>query len=171
MSATILDGRAMAKEMRAEIEEEVQSFVASRGFTPTLAVVRAGEDPASVSYSRAISRTMERRGLKADIQVLPDTVTQKELVELAARLSADPDVHGIMVQEPLPKGIATGAVGLITEPRHAEAILMRGEADVISLGRELLRNPYWPLMAAYALGDDIEWPRQYLDGKPGYVRP
>jgi len=68
-------------------------------------------------------------------------------------------------------GIATGAVGLITKPEHAEAILARGEADVISLGRELLRNPYWPLHAAHALGDDIEWPKQYLDGKPGYRRP
>jgi len=68
-------------------------------------------------------------------------------------------------------GIPTGAVGLITDPKHAEAILARGEADVISLGRELLRNPYWPLMAANALGDDIDWPPQYLDGKPGYVRP
>jgi len=68
-------------------------------------------------------------------------------------------------------GIATGAVGLITKPEHAEAILARGEADVISLGRELLRNPYWPLHAAHALGDDIEWPPQYLDGKPGYRRP
>ena len=63
-------------------------------------------------------------------------------------------------------GIATGAVGLITEPEHAEAILGRGEADVISLGRELQRNPYWPLHAAHALGDDIEWPAQYLDAKP-----
>jgi methylenetetrahydrofolate dehydrogenase (NADP+)/methenyltetrahydrofolate cyclohydrolase len=110
MSATIMDGRALAKEMRAQIEQEVQLFVASRGFTPMLAVVRAGEDPASVSYSGAISRTMERRGLKAAIHVLPDEVTQKELVELVARLSADAAVHGIMVQEPLPKGIASGAV-------------------------------------------------------------
>ena len=62
-------------------------------------------------------------------------------------------------------GIATAAVGLITVPEQAEGILARGEADVISLGRELLRNPYWPLYAAHALGDDIEWPVQYLDAK------
>jgi len=62
-------------------------------------------------------------------------------------------------------GIATATVGLITEPEQAEGILARGEADVISLGRELLRNPYWPLYAAHALGDEIEWPKQYLDAK------
>ena len=68
-------------------------------------------------------------------------------------------------------GIATGAVGLITEPKHAEAILTRGEADVISLGRGLMRDPYWALHAAHALGDEADWPAQYMDVKPGYVRP
>jgi len=63
-------------------------------------------------------------------------------------------------------GIATGAVGLITQPEHAESILANGEADVISLGRELQRNPYWPLHAAHALGDAVTWPQQYLDVQP-----
>ncbi len=62
--------------------------------------------------------------------------------------------------------IATGAVGLITEPEQAEGILARGEADAVLLGRELLRQPYWPLHAARALGVDIPWPVQYLRGKP-----
>jgi len=67
-------------------------------------------------------------------------------------------------------GIATGAVGLITQPEHAESILANGDADVISLGRELQRNPYWPLHAAHTLGDAATWPQQYLDVQPGYVR-
>ena len=79
MSATILDGWALAREMRAEITEEVKSFIESRGFVPTLAVVRAGEDPASVWYSRAISRTLEKRGLQADIRVLPADIAQDDL--------------------------------------------------------------------------------------------
>ncbi len=58
-------------------------------------------------------------------------------------------------------GIATGAVGLITEPRQAEQILADGKADVILLARAMLRDPYWPLHAAAALGDDIAWPTQY----------
>ncbi|MCC7166365.1 MAG: NADH:flavin oxidoreductase/NADH oxidase [Rhodospirillales bacterium] len=57
--------------------------------------------------------------------------------------------------------IATGAVGLITEPMQAEHVLRTGQADVISLGRELLRDPNWPLRAAKALGDTVAWPRQY----------
>jgi 2,4-dienoyl-CoA reductase-like NADH-dependent reductase (Old Yellow Enzyme family) len=63
-------------------------------------------------------------------------------------------------------GIATGAVGFITEARQAEKILTDGEADVVLLARELLRNPYWPLQAARELGDEIAWPRQYLRAKP-----
>ena len=60
-------------------------------------------------------------------------------------------------------GIATGAVGMITEPHQAEDILQRNDADVVLLARELLRNPYWPLHAAAVLGDRIDyWPKQYL---------
>ena len=59
-------------------------------------------------------------------------------------------------------GIATGAVGMVTSPEQAEHILATGQADVVLLAREMLRNPYWPLMAARKLGATIEWPRQYL---------
>lgn len=58
-------------------------------------------------------------------------------------------------------GIATGAVGLITSPEQANAIIAKGEADVVLLARQLLRDPYWPLHAARALGAPIEWPVQY----------
>lgn len=61
-------------------------------------------------------------------------------------------------------GIPTGAVGLITEPVHAEEILRNGRADLIFLGRELLRDPYWPYRAARKLGAEIEIPRQYERG-------
>ncbi len=110
MTATILDGRALAKEMQAEIEEEVRALIGQRGFVPTLAVVRAGEDPASVWYARTIARTLEKRGLRADIRVLPEDVPQEELVRLVSELSRDEGVHGIMVQEPLPRGIDRAAV-------------------------------------------------------------
>ena len=58
-------------------------------------------------------------------------------------------------------GVATAAVGLITEPTHAEAILAAGDADVVLMGRELLRDPYWPLRAASELGVEVDWPAQY----------
>jgi 2,4-dienoyl-CoA reductase-like NADH-dependent reductase (Old Yellow Enzyme family) len=63
-------------------------------------------------------------------------------------------------------GVLTGAVGLITEPEQANAILQSGEADLVLLARELLRDPYWPLHAATALGVEGPWPKQYLRAKP-----
>ena len=63
-------------------------------------------------------------------------------------------------------GVATGAVGLITAPAQAEQIVATGEADVVLLARELLRDPYWPLHAAKALGAEVPWPPQYERSKP-----
>lgn len=62
-------------------------------------------------------------------------------------------------------GMATGTVGLITDPAQAEQIIATGQADVVSLGRQLLRDPYWPLHAARALKVDVPWPDQYLRAK------
>ena len=62
--------------------------------------------------------------------------------------------------------IATGAVGMITEPADAEAIVATGRADVVIMARELLRDPYWPLRAARELGQPISWPVQYLRAGP-----
>jgi 2,4-dienoyl-CoA reductase-like NADH-dependent reductase (Old Yellow Enzyme family) len=59
-------------------------------------------------------------------------------------------------------GVATGAVGLITEARQADAIIRNGQADVVLIARQLLRDPYWPLHAADELGQVVSWPAQYL---------
>jgi len=63
-------------------------------------------------------------------------------------------------------GIATGAVGLITTPEQADAIIREGEADCVLLARQLLREPYWPMLAAQALGAKLPWPAQYLRAAP-----
>ncbi len=63
-------------------------------------------------------------------------------------------------------GLPTAAVGMITEPPQANAIIAQGQADMILLGRESLRNPYWPLHAAHQLGVDVVWPQQYERAKP-----
>ncbi|MDR0777054.1 MAG: NADH:flavin oxidoreductase/NADH oxidase [Azonexus sp.] len=63
-------------------------------------------------------------------------------------------------------GLPVAAVGLITEPAQAEAILAEGRADLVLVGREILRNPFWPLQAAQALGVEAAWPKQYLRARP-----
>jgi 2,4-dienoyl-CoA reductase-like NADH-dependent reductase (Old Yellow Enzyme family) len=63
-------------------------------------------------------------------------------------------------------GVATGAVGMIPEPAQAEAIVAGGQADLVLLAREMLRDPYWPLHASRTLGADASWPNQYLRARP-----
>jgi methylenetetrahydrofolate dehydrogenase (NADP+) / methenyltetrahydrofolate cyclohydrolase len=116
MVTTILDGRATAKTMQAELEEAVASFKERTGVIPTIAVVRAGEDPGSVWYANAIKKTMAARGMQTQLHILPETASQAELVEMVARLNADPTVHGIMVQEPMPKGMDEAAVKAVLSP-------------------------------------------------------
>jgi len=116
MTATILDGRTLANTMRAELDEEIAAFKEKYGVTPTIAVVRVGEDPGSVWYANAIKKTMAGRGMESQLHVLPETASQEELVALVAKLNADPIVHGIMVQEPMPKGIDEAAVKAALSP-------------------------------------------------------
>ena len=110
MTATILDGRALAKTIRAEIKTAVAAFEAERGWVPSIAVVRAGEDPASVSYARMLRRSFERAGMGFAMHARSEDVTQEELVALVQELSANEGVQGIMIQEPLPRGIDEGVV-------------------------------------------------------------
>jgi len=110
MSAKILDGRAMAKEARKEVVAEVADFKAQYGFAPTIAVVRAGEDPASVSYAKMIKRSFEKAGMSFVLHTLPATATQEEIIDVVTMLNTDGHVHGIMVQEPLPRGIDGDAI-------------------------------------------------------------
>jgi methylenetetrahydrofolate dehydrogenase (NADP+)/methenyltetrahydrofolate cyclohydrolase len=110
MTASILDGRALARTVRGEIKAAVAAFEAVHHWAPSIAVVRAGEDPASVSYARMIQRSFERAGMGSTIHARPGDVTQAELVALVQGLSADGAVQGIMIQEPLPRTVDEGAV-------------------------------------------------------------
>ena len=105
MSARILDGRALAKAVRAETEEKVSAFQAKWDIQPTLALVRAGDDPASVSYARMIQRTCEQRGLAFQAHTRPADASEDGVVDLVRGLSAEEGIHGIIVQKPMPEGI------------------------------------------------------------------
>jgi methylenetetrahydrofolate dehydrogenase (NADP+)/methenyltetrahydrofolate cyclohydrolase len=106
MSATIIDGKAVAAALRARIAARV----ATLGFTPGLRVVRVGEDPASGVYVRNKDRAALQAGLNSATIQLPETATQAELLALVGRLNADDAVDGILVQLPLPRQIDAAAV-------------------------------------------------------------
>jgi len=116
MTAKILDGRAIAKTIREEITADVADFKTKYGFAPTIAVVRAGKDPASVSYARMIKRSFERAGMGFVLHALPETASQWQILNLVNKLNLDRSMHGIMVQEPLPRGIDDAAVKAALSP-------------------------------------------------------
>ena len=116
MTATILDGRAMAKTIRQEISAQVKELGETHGIVPAIAVIRAGEDPASVSYARMIKRSFERAGMSFVMHALPETSSQEDILVLLNKLNVDDTIHGIMVQEPLPRGIDEDAIKIALSP-------------------------------------------------------
>jgi methylenetetrahydrofolate dehydrogenase (NADP+)/methenyltetrahydrofolate cyclohydrolase len=105
MSARIIDGKARAERATDEIKAQIVVRVAAGRPAPGLAVVLVGENPASQVYVRNKRRTTEAIGMKSYSYDLPETVSQRELLELIDHLNADPFVHGILVQLPLPRHI------------------------------------------------------------------
>ena len=105
MSAKIIDGKAVAAELRAEIAAQVADLKAKKGIVPGLGVILVGENPASKSYVTAKEKAVAEAGMFSDDNHLPATTTQAELLALVQRMNKDPRVHGILVQLPLPKQI------------------------------------------------------------------
>ena len=116
MSARIIDGNAIGKAIREELKAEVAQLKA-RGVTPGLTVVIVGEDPASHVYVRMKGKAADELGMKSDTIRLPATTPEAELLALVDRLNADPLVHGILVQMPLPKPLSGEKVIDRIDPR------------------------------------------------------
>ena len=105
----IIDGKAVAAKVRAEVAQAVGELK-TRGVTPGLTVVRVGEDPASAIYVRGKRKDCAEVGIHSVEHHLDATTSQADLLALVARLNADPSVHGILVQLPLPKHLDERAV-------------------------------------------------------------
>ncbi len=105
MTARILDGNEIAAGMGEEMRREVADLQARHGLVPGLAVVLAGDDPASLSYVKGKRRACGKIAVHSREHRLPGDVPQEELLELIAALNADEAVHGILVQLPLPNGL------------------------------------------------------------------
>lgn len=101
MPAQILDGKAMSAALRAEIAQRVAALK-EKGVTPGLAVILVGDDPASQIYVRNKGVGCEQTGMYSETIRMPETTTQQELEDEIRRLNADPAIHGILVQLPLP---------------------------------------------------------------------
>ncbi len=109
MTARVLDGKALAAQVKQEVATRVAA-VRARGVAPGLAVVLVGDDPASAVYVRAKTKDARECGIEATDHRLPADTSQAALLALVARLGADPAVHGILVQLPLPRHLDADAV-------------------------------------------------------------
>jgi len=105
VSAAILDGKAIAQEIRSEVAQQAAEFASAHGRKPCLATVLVGEDPASQVYIRMKHKACEKEGLDSRHHMLPDGATEEQLLEQIAELNADDAVNGILVQLPVPDQI------------------------------------------------------------------
>ncbi|MBF0458026.1 MAG: bifunctional methylenetetrahydrofolate dehydrogenase/methenyltetrahydrofolate cyclohydrolase FolD [Nitrospirae bacterium] len=135
MSATIIDGKKVAKDITEALRHEVEALKA-KGVVPGLAVVLVGENPASKKYVSSKEKMCESLGIKSLGNKIPEDSTQKELMALINKLNNDPKVHGILVQLPLPKHL--------NEKEVMHAISSAKDVDGFgpdSLGRLVLDEP------------------------------
>jgi methylenetetrahydrofolate dehydrogenase (NADP+) / methenyltetrahydrofolate cyclohydrolase len=114
--ATVIDGKAFAEGLRVGVTQAVARLKDSYGVTPGLAVVLVGDDPASAVYVRNKGEQANAVGMHSVTHRLPAHTSQSELLDLVRQLNADPSIHGILVQMPLPKGLDPDAVIAAIDP-------------------------------------------------------
>jgi methylenetetrahydrofolate dehydrogenase (NADP+)/methenyltetrahydrofolate cyclohydrolase len=110
MPAKILDGKQLAQQIRSELSEEVIEFIQNNGVVPCLAAVLVGDDPASEVYVRNKRKACEAVGIESQLHRLSAQTSQDDLLRLIAKLNKDGEVHGVLVQLPLPPQIEKNRV-------------------------------------------------------------
>jgi methylenetetrahydrofolate dehydrogenase (NADP+) / methenyltetrahydrofolate cyclohydrolase len=171
MSARIIDGKARAARLTAEVAANVAARVAGGKSRPGLAVVLVGENPASQIYVRNKRRLTEGSGMVSYSHDLPATTSQAELLSLIDRLNADPTVHGILVQLPLPKQIAPDAVAECIDPGKDVDGLHPYNVGRLVLKRPLLRpcTPYGCMTLLADTGEDLVGKNAVVIGQSNIV--
>ncbi len=136
MSALILDGKALAQVVRAEIRPAIEAFRMEHGRVPGLDVVLVGDDPGSVVYTRNKEAASKEVGMRGRLHALPASTSEVDLKALVRDLNADPNVDGILVQLPLPKHIAAVPVlDLIDVAKDVDGF-HPVNAGLLALGRD-----------------------------------
>jgi len=116
VETVVVDGLGLARELRAQMEAEVRRIVAAGGRAPCLAVVRIGEDAASVSYIKGKRRACNRIGMESVEHALPGDTREEDLLDLLAKLNGDAAIDGILVQLPLPHPLRANTVAAALDP-------------------------------------------------------
>ena len=142
---TIIDGKAVAARLRAEVAQAVQEIKARSGATPGLALVRVGNDPASEIYVRGKVKACRETGMAGFEHILPESTSAAELLALVRKLNADRHVHGVLVQLPLPRHIAADEVLDALAPEKDVDGFGPRSAGALFTGRQGRLRPCTPL--------------------------
>jgi len=140
----IIDGKAIAAKVRAEVAQAVKDIERRAGVTPGLALIRVGNDPASEVYVRGKAKACQETGMAGFEHILPETTSEVELLALVRKLNVDPHVHGVLVQLPLPKHISPDEVLDTLAPQKDVDGFGPHNAGALFTGRKGLR-PCTPL--------------------------
>ena len=163
MSAVILDGKQLAQTMQGEIAAEAAELLRSRGIRPGLAAVLVGDNPASQLYVRNKRRACDKVGIASFLHQLPANTSESDLLALIERLNADPAVHGILMQLPLPATIKESAIVDAVAPLkdvdgfspHSLGLLAAGRPHFLACTPhgvlQLLRRNNVPLAGAHVV--------------------
>jgi methylenetetrahydrofolate dehydrogenase (NADP+)/methenyltetrahydrofolate cyclohydrolase len=174
MSATVIDGKAVAAKLRTRIAEDTAKLKAAHGIVPGLATVLVGNDPASEVYVRNKGKTAEAIGFNSFHYSLPESASEAEVLARVGALNDDKSVHGILVQMPMPKQVREAAVLDLLDPaKDVDALtatnaglLVSGRARLVSctpMGMMLLLKEY---IGDIAGKDALVIGRSLLFGKP-----
>ncbi len=163
MTAKIIDGKVISEFFRAEYKLRVDRLVAN-GIRPGLAVVIVGDDPASQVYVRNKAKACESIGMYSEVHPLPSTTTQAALTAFVETLNARADIHGILVQLPLPKGLDDRAV--------IEAIAPEKDVDgfhYANMGALVIDESPYPPCTPYGVMKMLEYEGVAVEGKHAVV--
>jgi methylenetetrahydrofolate dehydrogenase (NADP+)/methenyltetrahydrofolate cyclohydrolase len=141
MTAQLIDGKAIAKKVRAEVQEAASAFAARHGRKPALDVVLVGDDPASLIYVRNKERACAAVGIRGTVHHLPASSALPDVLGLVQELNADPAVDGILVQTPLPGALDSALVSAAVAPSKDVDALTIESAGLLLHGRPGLRPP------------------------------
>ena len=170
MPARILDGRVMSETLRAEISERV-SALKKRGITPGLAVILAGNDPASEIYVRNKGNGCLETGMYSETVRLPESISQEELEAEIDRLNQDSRIHGILVQLPLPKHLdAASALARIRPEKDVDGFHLLNAGSLMTGGEGVI--PCTPKGALYMIrqtGVDLAGKNAVVIGRSNIV--
>ena len=139
MTATSIDGKAVSQQVRAEVRDEIEAWVAGGGRRPGLATVLVGEDPASAVYVRNKQKACAEVGIEGFAHDLPADSTQEQVVELLAELNADERVSGILLQLPTPPHIDGSRLTTLIDPAKDVDGLTPVSAGLLAKGLAGLR--------------------------------